>query len=457
MRSLSVAVCLFAAALAAFAQSDRGTITGTISDPAGAVVAGAQVEAKNVANGVTYEAASTGTGNYTLAQLPAGDYEMTVTVPGFKKSVRTGITVQVAGTLRIDVGLEVGTAAEAVTVTETAPLLKTESGELSHNMTTERLDNLPVINLGFGSALGNVRNPLQAIALLPGSYFANDNAVRINGMPANTQSIRIEGQDATNMQHREFNQVTQVSNDAIQEVSVQTSNFAAEYGQAGGGYFNYTMKSGTNQFHGSGYLYLVNEAFNAGLPFTDAAVVTSNPQKAGELYRPVQRRFDYGGTVGGPIHLGKLYDGRNKSFFFFSFERFQEDKSFPISWTLPTDAYRSGNFGAAMNPFGPFPIPVGSGADAAGNPMFYGEVFDPKTTKTVGGITLRDPFPGNIVPANRFDPVAVNVQNYIPHANKLGVLNNGIYPPYTGYQHTTNYSIKLDHSISPPNKLSGFF
>src|SRR5207302_9374488 len=122
------------------------------------------------------------------------------------------------GTLRVDVTLEVGAATESVTVTEAATLLKTESGELSHNMTTDRVDNLPVINLGFGAGIGNVRNPLQAINLIPGSAFSNDNTLRVNGMPANSQSIRIEGQDATSGQSREYNQVNQASLDDIQEV-----------------------------------------------------------------------------------------------------------------------------------------------------------------------------------------------------------------------------------------------
>src|SRR5258706_15500974 len=138
MRTATVA-CLFLFCVAVFAQSDRGTITGTIADPAGAVVAGAKVEARNVETGTPYEVASTATGNYTLSQLPAGSYEVSIAVPGFKRSVRQNIVVQVAGTLRVDVTLEVGSAAESVTVTEAAPLLKTESGELSHNMTTDKV------------------------------------------------------------------------------------------------------------------------------------------------------------------------------------------------------------------------------------------------------------------------------------------------------------------------------
>src|SRR5580704_654897 len=152
MRSFRLVVASLLFVLAISAQSDRGTITGAIADPAGAVVAGAKVEAKNVATGAVYEVASTDTGNYTIAQLPAGTYEMAVTVSGFKKFIRQNLTVQVAGTIRIDVVLEVGATSESVTITEAAPLLKTESGELSHNVTTDRLDNLPAITLGAAGA-----------------------------------------------------------------------------------------------------------------------------------------------------------------------------------------------------------------------------------------------------------------------------------------------------------------
>ena len=136
--------------------------------------------------------------------------------------------------------------------------------------------------------------------------------------------------------------------DAIQEVAIQTSNFAAEYGQAGGGYFNYTMKSGTNQLHGSAYDYFVNEALNAGAPFTDAGA--STPLKAGQHVRNPLRQNDYGFTLGGPIVIPKLYNGHDKSFFFFNFEQFRQSAS--ISNTIgivPTAAQRGGDFSAAIN------------------------------------------------------------------------------------------------------------
>ena len=140
MRSIVSVVLLSAVAL--FAQSDRGTITGTISDPAGAVVANAAIEAKNTGTGIVTTVASSATGNYTIPSLPSGTYEIKVSVTGFKNAVRQGLQVQNAQTIRIDIGLEVGNAAESVTVTEAAPLLKTESGELSHVVPIERMDNL---------------------------------------------------------------------------------------------------------------------------------------------------------------------------------------------------------------------------------------------------------------------------------------------------------------------------
>ncbi len=151
-------------------------------------------------------------------------------------------------------------------MTDTAALLKTESGEMSHVVATKDVDELPVLTISGGgfagaTAMGNIRNPLQSSLLLPGVAFANDQALVVNGLPSNSETIRIEGQDSTGTLWKVYQQRSQTMGvDAVQEVTVQTSNYAAEYGQAGGGYFNYTMKSGSNQFHGSGYDYFVNSS-----------------------------------------------------------------------------------------------------------------------------------------------------------------------------------------------------
>ncbi|MGD0133398.1 MAG: TonB-dependent receptor, partial [Bryobacteraceae bacterium] len=454
MRHVAVVVCLSICSFAAFAQSDRGTITGTILDPAGAVIAGAMIDAKNVATGAVYPTASSDTGNYTIAQLPAGNYELTVTVAGFKKYVRGGLQVEVAANIRVDVGLEVGSASESITVEAAATLLKTEGGEVSHNVSTETLDDLPILTLtgaaasiGTANSLGNIRNPLSAVELLPGARISTDAILRVNGMPSNSQSINIEGQDATNGFFKQQNQVNQAGMEAIQEVAIQTSNYAAEYGQAGGGYFNYTMKSGSNQLHGSGYDYFVNEVLNAGTPFTNAG--TENPAKDGELVRNPIRQNDYGVTLGGPVDIPKIYNGHDRTFFFFSFEQFRQSAFTSNTYAIvPTAAQRDGDFSAALRPT--------CNTDPAGEQVCLNEVFDPNTNHTVNGIVERTPFPGNIIPASRIDPTAAIIQNMIPMPNTPGVFNYTA-PGYSNFRHTTIPSIKIDQNISSKIKLAGYY
>jgi hypothetical protein len=459
MRSFLLAAVAVMFALAIFAQSDRGTITGTISDPAGAVVASAAIEARNVATGSVSAVASSATGNYTIAQLPAGNYQLTITVPGFKKFVRPGLVVEVAATLRVDATLEVGAATESVTVTEATPMLKTEGGDVSHNIATSTLNDLPILTLtgaaagvGTANSLGNIRNPLSSVALLPGARMTTDSVMRINGMPSNSQSINIEGQDATNGFFKQQNQISQAGMDAIQEVAIQTSNFAAEYGQAGGGYFNYTMKSGTNQLHASAYDYFVNEALNAGAPFTDAGA--STPLKAGQHVRNPLRQNDYGFTLGGPIRIPKIYNGQDKSFFFFNFEQFRQSAS--ISNTVgivPTAAQLTGDFSAALTGTC---ATVSASVDPINSSICQNEVFDPASTRVVNGVTVRDPFPGNKVPTTSIDPTAAVIQGLIPKPNSPGVLNYTA-PNYTNFRHTTIPSFKIDQSLSDKMKLSGYY
>ena len=169
MRSLLKAVVFFFVVLTLSAQTDRGTITGRIIDPAGAVVANAAIEARNTGTGAVYRVASSATGNYTIAQLPSGTYEITVTVTGFKKFVRSGLTIEAAQTIRVDAALEVGNATESVTVTEAATLLKTESGELSNTVATKTMDTLPLLSVGQNSS--GIRNPFNLVALLPGAFY----------------------------------------------------------------------------------------------------------------------------------------------------------------------------------------------------------------------------------------------------------------------------------------------
>ena len=445
MRFVFIVLYTLVLTVVALAQGDRGTITGTIADPAGAVVAAAAIEARNVETGAVYQSATTATGNYTISQLPAGTYEISVAVPGFKKYVRQGLTVEVAQTLRIDATLEVGAASESVTVQADAPLLKTESGELSHNVSSQRLDELPVLGIGAAAGSSSIRNPTAVVQLIPGSYLDPNVNMKVNGAQANTSSFRVEGQDASNGYVPGRPAQVQPSVDSIQEVAVQTSNFAAEYGQVGGGFFNFTMKSGTNQFHGTAYDYFVNEVFNSGTPFT------SNGN--GDHLRPAQRRNDYGFTLGGPIAIPKVYNGHDKTFFFFNWEQYREFQNINNqSITVPIQAYRDGNFSRAL---------TGRtlGTDPLGRPILEGTIYDPSTERLApNGQLIRDPFPNNTIPLEKMDPVALKVQALIPLPNAVpnALTNNAIFP-YISDRVTGIPSFKIDHNLSSRDKLSFFF
>jgi hypothetical protein len=444
MRSTPIAVCLIVLSSVVFAQGDRGTITGTVADPAGAVVAGAQVEGKNEETGAIYPATTTPAGIYTLSQLPVGTYEVSVTVPGFKKFVRQGLRVEVAQTLRADVGLEVGAASESVTVTGEASMLKTESADVSHNVTVQTLNELPMLGVGSAQAgSSGARNPNNVILLVPGTYYRANAEVKVNGAPSNTQSYVVEGLDASNQLLSVTPAQVQPSVDAIQEVAVQTSNYAAEYA-GGGGYFNVTMRSGTNQYHGSVYDYAVNEVLNAGVPFP----------RPGEIARQRQRRHDFGWTIGGPASIPKLYNGHDRTFFFFNFEQYRETQNIGnIAQTVPIDAYRMGDFSGAM-------AAVGNRAltDPFNTlPLIQNEIFDPATRHTAAnGLVVYDPFPMNYIDPVRFDPVARKVQDLIPHPNQSGFVNNYL-PNYPSVRHTTIPAIKADEQIGANGHLSFYW
>ena len=446
-------VLLVLVSVGLFGQAGTGTITGTVMDPSGAVVSGAAVEAKNTQTGIVYPGVSTDTGNYTVAQLPPGTYEVSVTFSGFKKYVHSNLVVQAAQVVREDPKLEVGATGESVVVTAEVSLLKTETGDVAHNITADNLRDLPILGIGgANSGSSGVRNPYNMAALIPGVDYAANTTMVVNGAPGNTQSMRIEGQNMTNHFVNFALQEFQPSADAIQEVAIQTSNYAPEYGTAGGGLFNITMKSGTNQFHGTGYDYFVNEDLNAAYPFT----INSD----GHKIRPRNRRNDYGGTLGGPVEIPKLYNGRDRTFFFFNWEEFLESSNFSPTLTLPTQAYRNGDF-SAISPNGTcslcaaLGIPTGALAkDGAGNPVYANEIYDPLTRNAALGTAT--PFPNNVIPTNRLDPVSLRIQNLFPNPTTSSLINNGT-GSFLSQRSTIIPSLKLDHTIGPKQKVSFYW
>ena len=442
-RFLFALVCV---TFAAFAQSDRGTLTGTITDPQGAVIPNAKITALHGETGAEYATVSTPTGNYTIAQLPPGGYSLTVDVAGFKKYEQKNIVVQSAQTERLDIVMQVGSSSETVTITAEAALLKTENAEVSSNITAERMNELPLNFAGLGT--GNVRDPYVFINLAPGSQFTVSGIsfiLRVNGAPANSETIRVEGQEADNTLQPGSPHQTQVSVETLEEVSVQTSNFAAEYGQVSGGMFNFTARGGTNQFHGSLYDYFTNAVLNAGISFTN----NGNNQHT----RPATNKDDFGGSVGGPIRIPKLYNGRNRSFFFFNWESYiQRQTVVSGTATVPSPAFRNGDFSSILTGQNiTVTDPTGKSVSIPAN-----TIFDPASQTTVNGQNSRTPFVGNMIPASRISPTAMKIQALLPAAQTSGNTNNWV-DQYANPRTQWIPSVKIDHNFNENFKMSFFW
>ena len=453
MKKLCVLTLL--SALSAWGQAGLAAITGTISDPSGAVVANTPIEVRSLATGQVFQSASTETGNYTVLQLPVGNYDMLISMSGFKTYTHRGFSLAAQQTMREDVRLEVGTAAETVTVTAETSLLKTESSELVHNVTISQMNNLPILPIGSTGA--GFRDPFSLVRMIPGVDYSAGATMVVNGNPDDTVQIRLEGMTNANTGFlRQYTQQTQASADAVQEVAVQTSNYAAEYGTAGGAVLNMVMKSGTNKYSGTAYDYAVNEILNASQPYT--------------ALKGPQRRHDFGFTVGGPVRIPKLYDGSNRTFFFWSFEAYKE-KTLVTSQTptVPIPAYRIGDFSPLLTAENNRPLKTGSGAaavnyvDPLGRPVISGMIFDPLTTKTApnGSGTYRDQFPNNTIPASRFDPVSLKVLAMIPLPKDInadrGQFGNNYQNPFTSDRISKIPSIKLDQTLGSKGRLSGYW
>jgi hypothetical protein len=436
--SLVVLVLLISDLL--FGQSNRGTITGTVSDPAGAVVPDAKVTAKSVETDEVFETVTTTTGNYTMPSVPAGTYELTVEAAGFTKYIQTGIHVQLVQTARIDVVLQIGSTTQAVTVSADAPLLRTENAEQSQTINGDKVNDLP---MGFTNG---VRSPIAFAQLAPGAVniVGSNLQLHVNGLPDNTFKTLVDGQDITSGIDPSHLSETQPSMEALQQVSLQSSNFAAEFGAVSGGLVNLTSRSGTNQLHGSAYEFFVNKDLNAGQAYTNNG--------HGGLINPVVLNNNFGFTLGGPVWIPKVYHGRDKTFFFFNFEQYRtkaDVNGTPLE-TVPTLGYRQGNFAGAL---------TGRtlGTDPTGAPIMENVIYDPTTNFAASnGSIVRTPFPGNIIPASRLDPAALKIQALIPNPTNSSLANN--YAPIDSTLRTrTIPSVKIDQFVGAKTKLSFYW
>lgn len=444
-RAIRVGMALFVLSTAALAQSDRGSVSGAILDPAGASVPGAKLVLRNVATGVLTESQSTPTGNYTFSSVPVGTYDLTVEATGFKTSVERQLNVDLDQNLRLDVHLNIGAATESVTVAAESEVLKTDNAEQSTTVTGTKLNELPINFGGTGTAGGGIRNWLTFTYLAPGVAGTSATS-EVNGLPGSNYKVYLEGQDSTSPVAVGWTSTVQsASVEAITEFAVQSSNYSAEYGQVLGGLYNFTTKSGTNQLHGSAYEELTNEDFNAAQPWNHV------------LNR--DRQSDYGFSAGGPVWIPKVYNGKNKTFFFWNLERYATNSTSILNLTVPTAAYRQGDFGCALyatstNCTGPT---VSLTDPTSGYSYLQNQIFDPLTTATDSkGRLIRTPFPNNQIPMNRMDPVALKIQSLIP-APQNGQTTLNYNPTIVTPTRQQIHSVKIDQNFGSNTKVSGFW
>jgi len=444
MRNLRRLAIFLLVMFGAFAQLDRGVITGVVSDPSGAAVPRVKVTVRSVATGAVYEAVASDTGQYTQPNLPVGEYQVTFDAPGFKRLVRSGIHLSAAQVVRVDVKLEIGAVTEAVEVTAEVPRLQTDSPEVGTVLDNRSLIDLP---LDFSSG----RRPESfAFAVSPGvggtSYTSH-----INGSTGFSKEMLVDGASITVNQSGDVN-AGMISPEALEEVKVQTAGMSAEFGRTQGGIFNLVLKSGGNQIHGSGYLALRNEALNAN-SFAD------NYRGA---KRPQDRKQNWAGSFGGPVYIPKLYDGRNRTFFYFAYERYKE-RSYGLgspSRTVPIPDFYEGDFSRLLGPVTTF-------RDALNRQVVRGAIYDPATFRQVPGTTnwVGDMFPGNRIPVSRFSRVARNLNaiakaHYLPTVRdatgEIPLVNNAAFPKSGAPEWDHHlYSVKVDQVISSYHKLSG--
>jgi hypothetical protein len=442
----------------ALAQSDRGTIAGSVLDTSGAAVAGAGVTITGADTGTVYRTVTTSEGVYRTADLAVGRYDITVEAKGFKTSVQTGVLVQVNTVAALNITVAPGSVNEQVTVSADAPTLQSESSDVGTVVSARQIEDLPISLSATGQSF--LRSPETFVFLTPGTTgpgSAGSNSGVFESKLAGGQNFGTEILlDGISVQRTDvvsaFDQ-TAPSVEALSEFKVTTSTPAAQYGRTSGGIESFTTKAGTNRYHGTVYDLFRNEALDANSWLfnyqNDLNVIGGAPP----THKLRDRQNDYGGTLGGPVRIPHVYDGKDKTFFFFSWEQYRNKVGVTTSATVPTDAERTGDFSALQGP---------GLVDGSNNPIInpcngqqvlQNQIFDPSTTQQKNGQTCRMPFAGNKI--TTLSTVAQNVLKYIPHSNKAADANgnnNFVFNSRLPYI-TTTMSFRIDENLTDKNKL----
>jgi hypothetical protein len=430
-----------------FAQRDLATMAGTVTDPSGGVVANAKVTITEPSTGQVYNLNTNSIGEFVRPALRASTYDVEVMASGFKKAEQKGILLQAGERTGVNIQLTIGAAAETVEVEATAPLLQTESTRVGSDITSKQLTDIP---------LGGNRIPTYLARLSPGVVPGESGSRDVAGGGFSANGVRSNGQNNfllngvdNNVNTIDFMNQTSYSVgpsvEAIGEMTIETNGYNAEYGRAAGGVINVVLKSGTNQLHGSVYEILQNSDLNAN---------TWSNDRVGKPKTQFHQNL-FGATLGGPII-------KNKLFIFGDYEGIRVATLNGVGGistggltTVPTAAERTGNFSSILGP-------TLTGTDVNGNPISFlkGQIYDPaSTTGTYNAPISRTPFPGNIIPTSRIDPVYSKLINQFPLPNQSILTGtqptNDYYYVTTGGIQTDQGDSRVDYRLSDKDSLFG--
>ncbi len=437
-RNLRIVCMSVVSCAAAFSQEFRATVIGRVLDPSGAAVYGATVEVRNVETREAAHAQTDSQGNYTVPLLRPGAYDVVVTVSGFKRFVREGLILNIGQTAAIEIKLEMGGVAEQVTVTDERPLLDAAKADRGGIVDRQRVHELPL----------NARNPMTLSMLATGVGYAGPMANQrpfdnpgigqwsVNGGAGLQNEFLLDGAPNNTMtgpvsSGHGIAYVPPV--DSVQEFKIQTNSYDAQYGKTGGGIINVSLKSGTNNLHGTVYEFARRNGW-------DANSFQNNSRGAPRSGHYLDQ---YGLQAGGPIVLPKLYDGRNKSFFMANYEGYREGTPQPYTLSVPEPEMRNGDFSRLV--------------DGQGRRIV---IYDPTTGRDVGGVWTRDPFAGNVIPAGRVNAIARNVLGFMPKPNtstpSAGYSSQNYY--VSGGENVSdqdfyNLVVKIDQNLGDRNRL----
>lgn len=485
LKGLGLGVLFFLMLGSAVAQSDRGTIAGSILDSSGAAVAGASITITGADTGNTYKTMSTAEGVYHVADVQTGSYNITVEAPGFKVSQEKGVLVQISTTSALNITLEPGNVKEEVTVLADSPTLQTESSDIGTVVGSKQIEDLPLALNSTGQSF--VRSPETFVFLTPGTAGPGTNSdhssagiyeSKLSGGQNFGTEILLDGVSVVRSDSGAAFDQTAPTVEALTEFKVTTSMPSAQYGRTSGGIESFTTKSGSNAFHGSMFELFRNEALDAFSWNTDYAnsqieLANIGCSPTGTPCQPLNpkprdRQNDFGGSLGGPVWIPKVYNGHDKTFFFFAWEQYRNRRGLTNDiLTLPTAAERGGDFSALLGP--PATITVGSVTTPVINPctatqVQIGQIFDPSTTQPnpsgFGPGVCRMPFAGNKITTG-LSAVAGKVLGYLPGTNltgtpandAAGLINN--YQNATSLDHvvTTQTSFRIDENLTNKNKM----